>query len=87
MFFVFNRVEAGHMAAGPGRSIPPPALDTGDKVGTSTRFITALAIFSSWNTGDMRLDLSNRYTFYLGQWRSHGLIKYGLSLFISFSFF
>ncbi len=47
MFFVFNRVEAGHMAAGPGRSIPPPALDTGDKVGTSTRFITALAIFSS----------------------------------------
>ncbi len=35
MFFLFNRVGAGHMAAGRGRFVPPPALDTGEKVGTS----------------------------------------------------
>ena len=32
MFFLLNRVGAGHMVAGCGRSVPPPALDTGEKV-------------------------------------------------------
>ncbi len=34
MFFLLNRVGAGHMAAGHWRSVPSHLLDVGEKVGT-----------------------------------------------------
>ncbi len=35
VFFLLHRVGAGHMAAGRGRSVSSPALDTGEKVSTN----------------------------------------------------
>ena len=42
VFFLLNSVGAGHMAAGRGRSVPPPALDTGEKVGTGEQIFRIL---------------------------------------------